>query len=65
MPIEKLRPDFRFTKERLDQLQALVPETFADGRINWVSLQQALGIYLGVRPTIGFDRGLPERARLR
>ena len=35
MPISKLRPSFMLTEYRLRELQAVVPETFADGRINW------------------------------
>jgi len=43
MPIEKLRPLFTFTEDRLKELQAVVPEAFADGRINWDTLREALG----------------------
>ena len=43
MPIEKLRPSFTFTEDRLKELQAIVPEAFADGKINWSVLQEALG----------------------
>lgn len=46
MPIEKLRPSFTFTEDRLEDLRQVVPEAFADGKINWDSLQQALGNYL-------------------
>jgi len=46
MPITKLRPSFSFTKDRLEQLKAIVPEAFADGKINWESLKQALGEFL-------------------
>jgi len=46
MPIEKLRPSFTFTEDRLDQLKAVVPEAFADGKINWETLREALGEYL-------------------
>ena len=43
MPISKLRPSFTFTEDRLKELQAVVPEAFADGRINWDTLREALG----------------------
>lgn len=43
MPISKLRPAFTFTEDRLRELQAVVPEAFADGRINWDTLKEALG----------------------
>lgn len=43
MPIEKLKLSFSFTEERLRLLEELVPEAFADGRINWESLREALG----------------------
>ncbi len=46
MPIEKLRPSFTFTEDRLKELAAVVPEAFADGKINWITLQEALGEYL-------------------
>jgi adenine-specific DNA-methyltransferase len=46
MTIEKLRPTYTFTQERLAALQAVVPEAFADGRINWEHLRAALGDYL-------------------
>jgi adenine-specific DNA-methyltransferase len=43
MSLEKLRPSFTFTEDRLKELQAVVPEAFADGRINWDTLREALG----------------------
>jgi len=43
MPISKLRPSFTLTEDRLKELQAVVPEAFADGRINWDTLKEALG----------------------
>lgn len=46
MPITKLRPHFTFDQARVDALKALAPEAFADGRINWESLREALGDYL-------------------
>jgi len=43
---EKLRPSFTFTEDRLRQLRQVVPEAFADGKINWEVLREALGNYL-------------------
>jgi adenine-specific DNA-methyltransferase len=43
MTVERVRPSFAFTQERLAQLRAVVPEAFADGRINWDVLREALG----------------------
>ncbi len=44
--IQKLRPSFTFTEDRLRELQQVVPEAFADGKINWDTLREALGEYL-------------------
>jgi len=46
MPLSKLRPTFTLTEDRLQELQAVVPEAFADGKIDWEALQTALGEYL-------------------
>lgn len=46
MPVEKLHPTFTFTEDRLRELQAVVPEAFADGQVNWATLREALGAYL-------------------
>lgn len=43
MPISKLRPTFTFDQDRIEQLRALAPEAFADGKINWDVLKEALG----------------------
>jgi adenine-specific DNA-methyltransferase len=43
MSLEKLRPSFTFSEDRLRELAAVVPEAFADGRINWDTLREALG----------------------
>lgn len=43
---QKLRPSFTFTEDRLKELQAIVPEAFADGKINWDTLREALGEHL-------------------
>jgi len=46
MTVSKFRPSYTFTEERLEQLKAVVPEAFADGKINWDVLREALGEYL-------------------
>ncbi len=43
---QKLCPSFTFTEDRLKELQAVVPEAFADGKINWETLREALGEHL-------------------
>ncbi len=43
MTITRLRPSFTFTEERLAELRAVVPEAFADRRVNWEALKEALG----------------------
>ncbi len=43
MPHERLRPSFVFDEERLKQLRQIVPEAFADGKINWDVLKELLG----------------------
>lgn len=42
MPIEKLKPTFSFNDERVRALEEVVPEAFADGRINWEALRELL-----------------------
>lgn len=46
MTVSKLRPSFTFTEERLARLREVVPEAFADGRVNWEVLREALGQWL-------------------
>jgi adenine-specific DNA-methyltransferase len=46
MPIEKLKPSFSLTEERLRLLERVVPEAFVDGRINWETLREVLGARL-------------------
>ncbi len=43
MPLSKLRPTVTFDSDRIAALRALVPEAFADGKINWDTLREALG----------------------
>ncbi len=46
MTIAKLRPSFTFTEDRLAELRAVITEAFADGKVNWETLHEALGDYL-------------------
>jgi adenine-specific DNA-methyltransferase len=46
MPITKLRPSYAFTQERLEQLKQVVPEAFAEGKVNWDVLREAMGEHL-------------------
>ena len=43
MPHERLRPEYDFDQERIDSLREIAPEAFADGKINWTTLKEALG----------------------
>lgn len=43
MPHERLRPDYTFDEERLTALREIAPEAFADGKVNWAALKEALG----------------------
>src|SRR5208283_4947902 len=43
MPIEKLKPTLFFDEERLLKLREIAPEAFADGKINFDTLREALG----------------------
>lgn len=45
MAIEKFKPDFQFDEERIKKLYEIAPEAFADGKVNWLSLQEALGTF--------------------
>ncbi|MCU0289821.1 MAG: site-specific DNA-methyltransferase [Acidobacteria bacterium] len=46
MSIEKLRPSFTFNEDRINELKKIAPEAFADGKVNWETLKEALGEYL-------------------
>lgn len=46
MPQERLHPGFSLNEERIAQLKAVVPEAFADGKVNWVALREGLGDWL-------------------
>jgi adenine-specific DNA-methyltransferase len=46
MSIEKLKPSFHFEAERIEQLKQIAPEAFADGKIIWENLQEALGDFI-------------------
>src|SRR5689334_25288355 len=43
MSIEKLRPSLGITRDRLNEFQTVVPEAFADGKINWSVLREVFG----------------------
>ena len=42
MSVRRLHPAFTFTEDRLRELQAVVPEAFADGKVNWDALLRDL-----------------------
>ena len=46
MEPQRLRPSFKFDEERIEQIKAIVPEAFADSKINWETLHEALGDHL-------------------
>jgi adenine-specific DNA-methyltransferase len=46
MSHERLKPSFTLDSERIEELKRLVPEAFADGKINWETLKEALGEHL-------------------
>ncbi|WP_339659748.1 site-specific DNA-methyltransferase [Croceibacter atlanticus] len=43
MAHERLRPEYSFDQEKIDQLKQLAPECFEDGKINFETLRQNLG----------------------
>ena len=43
MPTHRLRPTYTFTEDRLQALKQVVPEAFADGKIDWDVLHEILG----------------------
>ena len=43
MAIERIKPAFQFDADRIELLKYIAPEAFADGKINWETLQQSLG----------------------
>lgn len=43
MAHERLRPQYFFDQDRIDQLKQLAPECFEDGKINFETLRQNLG----------------------
>ncbi len=43
MTISRIRPTYTFDQDRLDQLRAVVPEAFADDKIDWDTLRDLLG----------------------
>ena len=63
--VEKLRPSYTFTEDRLEQLKAVVPEAFADGKINWDVLREALGEQLEDEETERFGLFWPGKRESR
>lgn len=55
MPITKLISSYSLTEGRLAQLRQVLPEAFADGKLNWETLREILGEHLE-------DEGEAERA---
>lgn len=45
MSIEKFQPSYDIYPERIDRLKSVVPEAFADGKINWEILKESLGLF--------------------
>lgn len=43
MGVTRLAPSFTLGEDRLEQLKAVVPEAFADGKVNWEALREAMG----------------------
>jgi len=43
MTTKRLRPNFTFDEDRVEELKTIAPEAFADGKINWDVLRTALG----------------------
>ncbi len=43
MPHQRLKPETFLDKERLAAFKDIIPEAFADNKINWSTLKDALG----------------------
>src|SRR4030042_6285714 len=46
MSHQRLKPTFSLDADKIEELKRIVPEAFADGKINWETLKQVLGEYL-------------------
>jgi len=46
MSIEKFQPSYDIYQERMERLKIVVPEAFADGKINWDVLRECLGSFV-------------------
>ena len=46
MTITRIRPTFTFDQDRFTALKAIAPDAFADGKINWDVLKEAMGDHL-------------------
>ena len=63
--VEKLRPRYTFTEDRIEELKVVVPEAFADGKINWDVLREALGDHLEDEETERFGLFWPGKREAR
>jgi len=46
MSYERLTPNYSLTKEKLEEIKRIIPDAFADGRINWQFLKDELSDHL-------------------
>lgn len=46
MAINQLEKTFTLNEDRLESLKQIIPDAFADGKINWNTLKECLGEYL-------------------
>jgi adenine-specific DNA-methyltransferase len=46
MSIEKFQPSYDVYTDRFEKLKAIVPEAFADGKINWDKLKECFGNFV-------------------
>lgn len=46
MAITELNKTYGFNEERFEALRQIVPEAFADGKVNWTTLKESLGEYI-------------------
>jgi adenine-specific DNA-methyltransferase len=67
MPIEKLRPSYNFTEDRMKELEQVIPEAFSDGKINWQRLKEAMGQFVedGEEPVEHFGLTWPGKREAR
>lgn len=65
MPHTRLRPNYTFDQERLAQLKAVVPEAFADGKIDWDTLREILSDHLEDQSVEHFGLSWPGKREAR